>query len=107
MAPECMHMRDRACPIGLRYAWRQRAPSLASSAHRGREQIQFPRAGVVPHEMESPGAAGDALPVADPPDAVLPAGGRRRVEGIKGALVTCSGAPKRNSPLGWMLTAGP
>jgi hypothetical protein len=39
---------------------------------RGREQAQRPGAGVVPHQMESPGAGGDALVVTNPPGAVLP-----------------------------------
>ena len=43
------------------------------STHRGREEIQFPGAGVVPDEIEAGGASGDALPVADPPGAVLAA----------------------------------
>src|SRR5580700_3969465 len=56
-----------------------RSIRVVSRTHRGREEIQLPRAGVVPHEVEGPGAGGDALPVADPPGAVLAAGGRRRV----------------------------
>ena len=64
---------------------------LASRAHGSREEVQFPRAGVVPDEVETSGAAGDALPVAQPPDAVLPARGRRLVERIKGS----GGHPQR------------
>src|SRR5580704_10990227 len=62
-----------------------RSIRVASWTHRGREEIQLPRAGVVPYEVEGPGAGGDALPVADPPGAVLPAGGGRRVAWVEGS----------------------
>src|SRR5580692_7496811 len=64
---------------------------VASRTHRGREEIQLPRAGVVPHEVEGPGAGGDALPVADPPGTVLAAGGGRRVQRVEGG----GGHPQR------------
>ena len=86
----------RHAPALIRVSPRNAGPAserscLASRAHGGREEVQFPRAGVVPDEVEAAGAAGDALPVAEPPDAVLPARGGRLVEGIKGG----GGHPQR------------
>src|SRR5262245_39922322 len=63
----------------------------ASWAHGGREEVELSGAGVVPHEVEGPGAGGDALVVVDPPGSVFPAGFRRavRVEGSGGYLQRC------------------
>src|SRR5215470_8100922 len=70
---------------------RPRRVRSASGAHGGREQVEFSGAGVVPDEVEGPGAGGDALVVADPPGSVFPAGFRRavRIEGRGGYLPRC------------------
>src|SRR5437773_1651966 len=49
--------------------------------HGGREEIQLPRTGVVPRQMEGALARRDALVVTDPPCSMLATAGRRvRVE---------------------------
>src|SRR6266498_2242408 len=63
----------------------------ASWVHCGRVEIQFPGAGVVPDEVEGPGAGGDALVVADPPGSFLRARADRAVARVEG-----SGGPKRS-----------
>src|SRR5215472_2524491 len=70
---------------------RPRSIRMASWAHGGREEVELSGAGVVPHEVEGPGAGGDALVVADPPGSVFPARFRRavRVEGSGGYLQRC------------------
>src|SRR5215468_5129791 len=80
----------RAMERSLRFG-RPRSIRIASWAHGGREEVELSGAGVVPHEVEGPGAGGDALVVADPPGAVFPAGFCRavRVEGSGGYLPRC------------------
>src|SRR5262249_58475072 len=64
-----------------------RGVRVASGPDGGREQVELSGAGVVPQEVEGPGAGGDALVVADPPGSVFPACRRAvRVESSGGYL---------------------
>src|SRR5262249_27359123 len=64
---------------------RPRSVRVASGPDGGWEQVELSGAGVVPQEVEGPGAGGDALVVADPPGSVFPACRRAvRVESTGG-----------------------
>ena len=70
-----------AVPLALVQTPRTGDGDLRSNGRR--EEVELTRPSVVPYEVEDPGATGDALPVTDPPDAVLAPGGRCRVKGIE------------------------